>query len=500
MHNAHQLRPHGHRGLFRGHDHHGHNHNSHHFDPDAPPPALCCAPRVDSLLGYSLIHIVLIAGAFLVESRCTIAVREGDWAFLVPFFGLVALGNLLFLRVMFSDPGFVGGEASRELEKKGSYSQLPTHEALEMTSFDGRDHVALQVGSSTASYSSSLSPSAATVSPSSAAVSASPAPVYSSPSSFAAAAAASAAAAAPGAGVSAGVGAAAGSASSSLSSLAAVSSHSDGEHSLVPSKVVLRGAPQTPLVPNVYQIRRAMRERDDFCSSCSLITPVRGKHCYVCGGCVSKFDHHCPFVGNCVGGKNHVRFWWFLAVEECILLWSLFVFIDTFSYSPSEWSSYLVRMALCGFALVWLLVVLSLLSFHSYLALTNQTTLEVVRGQRQAIRRRMMDSQHPDLDNARHHLRGQAPSFDEGWRTNLYYFCFARLKPEWTIAVRYPELPRDEGDDGAAGSVAAGSTEPPGAGGRNAETVGCNPVVLEASLQSCEPPSQIRREAAQLRV
>ena len=54
------------------------------------------------------------------------------------------------------------------------------------------------------------------------------------------------------------------------------------------------------------------RETFTWCRSCELWRPPKSHHCSDCGHCVLGFDHHCPFVNNCVGVRNHGYFMGFL--------------------------------------------------------------------------------------------------------------------------------------------------------------------------------------------
>ncbi|KAL6651609.1 hypothetical protein ACP70R_010534 [Stipagrostis hirtigluma subsp. patula] len=53
-------------------------------------------------------------------------------------------------------------------------------------------------------------------------------------------------------------------------------------------------------------------ENYTFCTYCSKPKPPRAHHCRSCKMCVMDMDHHCPFIGNCVGASNHRAFVIFL--------------------------------------------------------------------------------------------------------------------------------------------------------------------------------------------
>jgi hypothetical protein len=51
-------------------------------------------------------------------------------------------------------------------------------------------------------------------------------------------------------------------------------------------------------------------KRLQYCDICTVLTPdnLNIGHCYTCGYCIEGLDHHCPWMGQCIGKKNKAAF------------------------------------------------------------------------------------------------------------------------------------------------------------------------------------------------
>jgi palmitoyltransferase len=58
----------------------------------------------------------------------------------------------------------------------------------------------------------------------------------------------------------------------------------------------------------------------DVCPDCEVIRTPRSKHCAICNRCVERFDHHCPWLNNCVAQNNHNPYLVFIMSLLTVLL------------------------------------------------------------------------------------------------------------------------------------------------------------------------------------
>jgi len=147
-------------------------------------------------------------------------------------------------------------------------------------------------------------------------------------------------------------------------------------------------SPRLPNPPQVQEINIGGRLLQlKHCKTCKIFRPEKCSHCSECDHCVQEFDHHCPWLGCCIGLRNRTYFLWFL---YSLLIHAVFIFVfSTHHFVASFGTSngnkawemlwYTVKKDFMTIfiildAMLWIWMLLMLASFQFSLIIRDTTT------------------------------------------------------------------------------------------------------------------------------